>query len=174
VAVTFDDAYADVPLHALPALERHSVPATVFAVTAHARDGRGFWWDPPAAAARSATVAELQRLAAHPLIEVGSHTRKHPALTRVNGAALRTELTGSRDDLAEWLGRPPAGFAHPFGAVSRHTLRAVRAAGYAYAAGIHAAAVTRASDRFDAPRLTAYDEDAGALERRLAAALRNG
>jgi hypothetical protein len=56
--------------------------------------------------------------------------------------------------------------------VSRRTVRAVRAAGYAYAVGVHPTAVTRASNAFDVPRLTAHDEDARALERRLERALR--
>lgn len=43
VAVTFDDAYLDVLTDAAPLLERHGVPATVFAVSGAL--GRTFWWD---------------------------------------------------------------------------------------------------------------------------------
>jgi peptidoglycan/xylan/chitin deacetylase (PgdA/CDA1 family) len=43
-ALTFDDGYADTLHVALPLLERYSVPATVFIVTA-AIDGEPFWWD---------------------------------------------------------------------------------------------------------------------------------
>ena len=45
VAVTFDDAYADVADAALPSLARHGVPAAVFAVSGAVGGGDAFWWD---------------------------------------------------------------------------------------------------------------------------------
>lgn len=43
VAVTFDDAYADVLTQAKPLLERYRIPATVFVTSAYL--GRAYWWD---------------------------------------------------------------------------------------------------------------------------------
>lgn len=43
VAVTFDDGYADVATEAVPILERHDLPATVFAVPGAVAGA--FWWD---------------------------------------------------------------------------------------------------------------------------------
>lgn len=48
VVVTFDDGYADNLFHALPAIEKHGIPATIFVVAGE--DRTLFWWD------------ELQRL----------------------------------------------------------------------------------------------------------------
>lgn len=43
-AVTFDDGYVDVLHDAVPILERHDVPATVFVPSAFV-DAPSFWWD---------------------------------------------------------------------------------------------------------------------------------
>lgn len=45
VAITFDDAYGDNARAALPVLERHRVPATLFAVSGMVGSAREFWWD---------------------------------------------------------------------------------------------------------------------------------
>lgn len=46
VSLTFDDGYADNYLHALPALRKHRLTATLFLATGHVGGKRGlFWWD---------------------------------------------------------------------------------------------------------------------------------
>jgi len=45
LAVTFDDGYIDNIVHALPVLERHNIPATIFVVGNAIGRRREFWWD---------------------------------------------------------------------------------------------------------------------------------
>ncbi|MFT3662362.1 MAG: polysaccharide deacetylase family protein [Gordonia sp. (in: high G+C Gram-positive bacteria)] len=45
IAVTFDDGYADNLAAALPILERHEIPATVFVIGTAVGRTREFWWD---------------------------------------------------------------------------------------------------------------------------------
>ncbi len=45
VAITFDDGYADNLYDALPLLEKHGLPATVFVCTGPIAQGAEFWWD---------------------------------------------------------------------------------------------------------------------------------
>jgi peptidoglycan/xylan/chitin deacetylase (PgdA/CDA1 family) len=45
VAITFDDAYAGVLIHALPILRALDIPATVFVASDYAALGASYWWD---------------------------------------------------------------------------------------------------------------------------------
>ena len=45
IVVTVDDGYADNLTNALPLLEKHEIPATVFVTTGIVRERKHFWWD---------------------------------------------------------------------------------------------------------------------------------
>lgn len=45
LVVTFDDGYADNFLNALPLLEKHQIPATIFVTTLNINTKNEFWWD---------------------------------------------------------------------------------------------------------------------------------
>lgn len=45
LVVTFDDGYADNMLNALPLLEKHQIPATIFVTTLNINTKNEFWWD---------------------------------------------------------------------------------------------------------------------------------
>jgi peptidoglycan/xylan/chitin deacetylase (PgdA/CDA1 family) len=45
VAITFDDGYVDNLENALPVLERHAIPATLFVSTGYIGNSTGYWWD---------------------------------------------------------------------------------------------------------------------------------
>ena len=63
---------------------------------------------------------------------VGSHTKRHPRLTRCSDAELEDELAGASATIAERLGAAPATLAYPYGDVD---LRVQRAAATHYRVG---------------------------------------
>lgn len=79
---------------------------------------------------RGLTLDELSRLAAHPLITIGAHTRSHPYLARIPPARQRAEIADGKADLEAWLDRPVDAFAYPHGSFGRLTARFVRETGY--------------------------------------------
>lgn len=45
IVITFDDGYADNFINALPLLEKHQIPATIFISTMNIGTNNEFWWD---------------------------------------------------------------------------------------------------------------------------------
>jgi peptidoglycan/xylan/chitin deacetylase (PgdA/CDA1 family) len=159
--ITFDDAYRNVA-SAVPILERLEVPATVFACTDYANDGRPL--DVPEVAAAAAADPEhmatmdweaLRELADRG-VEIGSHTITHPHLPSLGDAELDRELCDSRSELEERLGRPCRFLAYPFGDDDDRVYRAAERAGYEGAFSLRGAG---RSDRFAIPRVDLYRKD---------------
>jgi len=63
-------------------------------------------------------------------ITIGSHTERHPVLTREAAATVLAEVTGSRDMLRRRLGTDVRYFAYPDGAYNASVVEAVAQAGY--------------------------------------------
>jgi peptidoglycan/xylan/chitin deacetylase (PgdA/CDA1 family) len=133
--VTFDDAFRSVHV-GLAILRRHGLPATVFACTDYADDGRPL--DVPELEQDIArnpreletmTWDELRAVAAGG-VEVGSHTLTHAHLPSLSDLELERELNDSRLRLEDELGRPCRFLAYPYGEEDLRVRDAARAAGY--------------------------------------------
>jgi peptidoglycan/xylan/chitin deacetylase (PgdA/CDA1 family) len=166
--VTFDDAYRDV-LDVVPFLERLGVPATMFAATGYASDGRAL--DVPELAAeaaahpeRLATMGweELRELAERGL-EIGSHTVSHPHLPELTDGEIKGELGDSREQVETELGRPCRLLAYPFGQHDARVQEIARRTGYEAAWGLWAG--TSAANRYALPRVDFYRGDSQARAR---------
>jgi peptidoglycan/xylan/chitin deacetylase (PgdA/CDA1 family) len=162
--VTFDDAYVDIG-GALRVLERLGVPATIFASTAFADEGRPL--DVPElageAAARPERLATMTwdqlRDAAERGVTIGSHTINHAHLPALSDAELDRELGESRARVEDELGRPCTLFAYPYGEHDARVRAAVQRAGYDAAFALWAGSSRR--DRFALPRIDLYRRDEG-------------
>ena len=122
VVVTFDDGTADFADNALPILERHGIPVTLYAATAFIDEGRPFPDDGP-----PLSWAALRDACATGLVDVGSHTHHHGC------------STGSPPDEIDARARPfdrahrrarrraPLDFAYPKAVLGSPAARAGRA-----------------------------------------------
>jgi peptidoglycan/xylan/chitin deacetylase (PgdA/CDA1 family) len=150
--LTFDDCYADLVEQALEVLVEHEAPAIAFAVTSLV--GETNEWDAAIGAPKlPLTDADGLRTLAANGVAVGSHSRTHAMLNRVERDALDEELVGSADDLEVLgLGRPTF-LAYPHGEHDDVVRRAAAAAGYDAAFTVDAGLVRPDGDRFTIPRI---------------------
>jgi peptidoglycan/xylan/chitin deacetylase (PgdA/CDA1 family) len=160
--VTFDDAFRSV-VTAVPTLRRRAVPATVFACSGYADEGRPLDVTElvDEVAANSENLATLRwdelRALTEEGIEIGSHTVSHPHLTRLDDAELHRELSESRERIGDELGRECRFLAYPFGDEDPRVRAAARRAGYHAAFSLPGA--TSPVDRFGIPRLGIWRRD---------------
>jgi peptidoglycan/xylan/chitin deacetylase (PgdA/CDA1 family) len=108
VVVTFDDGTADFVDHALPILEQHRLPVTLYAATAFIDEGRPFPGDGKPLCWRG-----LADACATGLVAVGSHTHGHRLLDRLPPDQVDDELDRSIELIGEHLGTAPFDFAYP-------------------------------------------------------------
>jgi len=165
VAFTFDDAFASVAELALPILAEHGYPATVFAVTDFAAQGRALEWNGIEHWVGGPHDAELRSLGWDRLRElrdigweIGSHTCSHPRLTRLNDEDLAAELSVSRAACEQAIGACTS-FAFPYGDVNARVVAATRAAGYRAAAALPKRWPTSPCDPVDYPRAGIWHAD---------------
>jgi peptidoglycan/xylan/chitin deacetylase (PgdA/CDA1 family) len=129
--VTFDDAYRNILVNALPALKTRGIPGTVFVVTEMI--GR------TAALADSSTVSteerkvmsveDLQSLPSG-MVTTGSHSLTHRYLTKLSPKEAVHEVAESRRILEQLLHLQVRLFCFPYGACSEELFRLCRKAGY--------------------------------------------
>ena len=110
---------------------------------------------------RPLTPAELQRLAASPLIEIGAHTMTHPTLALASVEDQQREIAGCRTALERVLGRPVTAFAYPYGNVfedyTSETVSVVRDARFDLAFTTGASFARAECDPLQIPRFTMLD-----------------
>jgi peptidoglycan/xylan/chitin deacetylase (PgdA/CDA1 family) len=108
VAVTFDDGTADFADEALPVLERHRVPATLYVATDFVERGQSFPDD-----GVPLSWGALRDAHATGLVDIGSHTHTHALLDRLPEPQIAGELDRSVDLIGEHVGVRAEHFAYP-------------------------------------------------------------
>lgn len=156
VALTFDDGFASVLEHALPALAERNLPATIYCVAGRL-GGRNDWPSahPGGFVSDLLSDGEVGKLA-EAGIEVGSHGFLHAPLRITRGEQLEQEIIGSKDALEELLGRPVRSFALPYGALPTSEGRELLERSYGTVCTTRPALAGAGADLQSLPRIDAY------------------
>jgi peptidoglycan/xylan/chitin deacetylase (PgdA/CDA1 family) len=152
VAVTFDDAFAEI---VEPLLRHAGSHPLVFVPTADA--GRAAAWLDGERVATWDALAGLARAG----VGLGGHTRSHVDLTVAGDAQAEAEIRGPREDLFERTGVEPIAFAYPHGRFGSRERELVRAAGYSLAFGTQPGRNGVGSDPFALRRVSVKAWDSG-------------
>jgi peptidoglycan/xylan/chitin deacetylase (PgdA/CDA1 family) len=133
-ALTFDDGFTGVLEHAVPELQRHGMPMTVFLVAQTLTDeGLGAWWvrTPPPWPLTTLTVEEVLHLR-DVGIDLQSHSWAHQDLPELDEDACEQDLRNSREFLEDLLHAPVPYLAYPRGLHDEKVRRAAGRAGYSH------------------------------------------
>jgi len=155
IALTFDDGFRNFMEHALPSLEAHRFPCTVFIVSG--RCGLTNYWP-----GQSPKVPELDLMSWTELadtaalgVTLGSHSVSHANLATMSPTNVQQEMRRSRMEMEDRLGRPVEVFAYP-GGWSTPEVRDCARRHYRLACGTRLGYTNSSSDRFDLPRIDMY------------------
>jgi peptidoglycan/xylan/chitin deacetylase (PgdA/CDA1 family) len=129
VAITFDDGYADFYYNAYPILKHYGYQSTVYVVSKLA--GKDNVWDSrneniAKPLMDRKTIIEISRNG----VQIGSHTKTHPELTRLSSGEQNEEISASKKDLEEQLNLPVDTFCYPGGDYNEQVKATVKKAGY--------------------------------------------
>lgn len=158
IAVTFDDGFTVTHEQALPILQRHGIPATMFLLSNRVAGhndwmtGRGF---PRRELMSREQMLEMGRAG----VTLGSHTRHHARLREVDAAGLENEIAGSKAELEDLLGQEVAYFAYPFGQYTQAGRDMAEKAGYRAACSTRSGFNNHEVDRFQLRRIEVFGTD---------------
>lgn len=121
ILLTFDDGYGGHYQYAYPLLKKYGYPA-VFSIHTNSvgvNVGRTHvsWQD-------------LKTMANDPLVTIASHSKTHPALTKLSDQKLAQEVVDSKKILESKLDRPVKYFTYPYGNYDARVKRVVAQAQY--------------------------------------------
>jgi peptidoglycan/xylan/chitin deacetylase (PgdA/CDA1 family) len=152
VGITFDDGYVNTLEQALPVLQARGFTATSYVVSGAV--GGTNAWDaamgvPPA---RLMDPAQLRAWLAAGM-DVGSHTRDHVDLAKLDEIAARSQMAGAKADLEQALGTAVDHFCYPYGRYLPQQTAWAREAGYRTATTVARGRAVASDDLWRLPRV---------------------
>ena len=153
IVITIDDAYSSVFDYAWPILKKHNLPFTLF-VSTDVIDNQipGYMsWE------------EIRILRDNGVV-IGSQTKSHPHLHKLNKSQVINELLVSNKRFVDEIGSKPSYFAYPYGEYSLEVLELVKANGFLAAFGQHSGVAHKSLGLYELPRF-AMNEQYGGMDR---------
>lgn len=121
ILLTFDDGYGGHYQYAYPLLKEYGYPAVFSIHTSSVGVNVG---------RTHVSWQDLKTMAKDPLVTIASHSKTHPALTRLSDQKLAQEVVDSKKILESKLDRPVQYFTYPYGNFDARVKRVVANAHY--------------------------------------------
>ena len=157
VVITIDDAYSSVYKYAWPIFKKYNMPFTLF-ISTDVIDNKtpGYMsWE------------EIRILRDHG-VTIGSQTKSHPHMFKLNTAKIIEELSISSKRFIDEIGSAPKIFAYPYGEYNLEVLEQVKLHGFVAAFGQHSGVAHKSLGMYELPRF-AMNEKYGDMDRFLLA-----
>lgn len=146
VLLTFDDGYANNAEVAMPILQRHGFPATLFL-------SPGFIGQPG-----YLSWPQVQELSAAGW-DIAPHSMTHPHLPQLSIEQQREEITESRRRIEQAIGKSADVFAHPYGEYNEDTLKILKEEEFRYAFTTKEGYASSNQSPYELSRIVVHGED---------------
>lgn len=141
IIITFDDGYEDYYTDAFPILKKYNLKSEIYIISGFVGKSNYMTWD---------MLTDIKNSG---MVEIGSHTIDHPALTQQNINDVKKELTESKSTLEANLGIKITDFCYPYGNFNYSVEREVANAGYLNATTTQAGLLHFSGDNLIIPRV---------------------
>jgi peptidoglycan/xylan/chitin deacetylase (PgdA/CDA1 family) len=148
VVLMFDDGWHCIYTDAYPLLKAHGMKAVLPLISDYVGSGKPNHSGNPYGYMNR---AEIQEMIDSLGVEIASHTKTHPWLTRLSDEAARAELIKSRQALETMFHQDIVSFVYPYGDYNSRIRSLVAEAGYTMARSISPGTVNFSERPFDLP-----------------------